>query len=253
MALLEIQKLSKRFGGLKALHTIDLTVDTGKIHAIIGPNGAGKTTLLNVISGLYRPTEGRILFNGKDMTKRRADKRVGLGIARTFQGSVLFREKTVLENIIIGSHLQTMEGFWGSCLSTSRARRAEMNTKKWALEVAESMGLADWGDKLAKELPHGLQRTLGVCIALATKPRLLMLDEPVAGMNPTEIAVMMNLIVRVRDRDVTIILVEHNMKAVMGLSDMITVLSYGEKIAEGSPEEIRNNRSVIEAYLGSDV
>jgi branched-chain amino acid transport system ATP-binding protein len=253
MAFLEVHKMSKRFGGLRALSGVDLNIETGQIHSIIGPNGAGKTTLLNVISGILSPTEGKVLFNGRDLTKHKVHKRVGLGVARTFQGSVLLREKTVLENIIIGCHQQTKESFWGSFLGVQSARKAELDSRKKALKMAESTGLAGWEDKFAKELPHGLQRILGLCIALATKPTLLMLDEPVTGMNATEIAVMMNLIRKIRDEGVTIVLVEHNMKAVMGLSDRITVLSYGEKIAEGSPEEIRADRHVIEAYLGSNV
>ena len=253
MAFLEVQTMSKRFGGLRALSRVDLSIETGQIHSIIGPNGAGKTTLLNVISGFLPPTEGKILFKGKDLTKYRIHKRVGLGVARTFQGSVLLREKTVLENIIIGCHQQTEESFWGSFLGISSARQAESDNRERASDLARSMGLAGWEDKFAKELPHGLQRILGLCIALATRPSLLMLDEPVTGMNATEITVLMNLIRKIRDDGVTIVLVEHNMKAVMGLSDRITVLSYGEKIAEGTPEEIRADRQVIEAYLGSEV
>ena len=253
MAILEVQKMSKRFGGLRALSKVDLSVETGQIFSIIGPNGAGKTTLLNVISGILSPSEGRIFFNGKDLTKRRVHKRVELGVARTFQGSVLLREKTVIDNLIVGFHQQTKESFWGSFLGIQSARKAESDTREKALELAESTGLAGWEDKCAKDLPHGLQRILGLCIALATKPSLLMLDEPVTGMNASEIGVMMNLIRKIRDDGITIVLVEHNMKAVMGLSDRITVLSYGEKIAEGSPEEIRADRNVIEAYLGSEV
>jgi branched-chain amino acid transport system ATP-binding protein len=252
MSLLKIDNLSKHFGGLRALDKINLTIEAGKLHSIIGPNGAGKTTLLCAISGLYRPTEGRVLFNGRDVTKQRVDKRVSLGITRTFQSTILFKEKTVIENIIIGSHLHTSETFVGSLLGIPTARKEKLKTEQRAVEIAESMGLADWSDKLASELPHGLQRNLGVCIGLATDPELLMLDEPVTGMNPTEIATMMELIGKIKDRGITIILVEHNMKAVMGLSDSITVLSYGEKIAEGSPAEIQNNRDVVEAYLGGD-
>lgn len=252
MPLLEIENLSKNFGGLRALNRANLTVESGRIHSIIGPNGAGKTTLLRIISGIYRPSEGRILFKGMDVTKHRADKRVGLGISRTFQSSILFRERTVIENIIIGCHLQTKESYVGSFLGLPSARKARSDTRERALEIAESMGLSDWKNRLAKELPHGLQRNLGVCIGLATNPELLMLDEAVTGMNPTEIASMMGLIERIKSRGITIILVEHNMKAVMGLSDTITVLSYGEKIAEGSPEEIQNNKDVIETYLGVD-
>jgi branched-chain amino acid transport system ATP-binding protein len=253
MALLEVQKMSKHFGGLRALSGVDLSIEPGQIYSIIGPNGAGKTTLLNVVSGFFPPTEGKVVFKGSNLTKRKIHQRVGLGVARTFQGSVLLREKTVLENIIIGCHQQTRESFWGSFLGLSSARQAESDNRERASELARSMGLAGWEDKFARELPHGLQRILGLCIALATRPSLLLLDEPVTGMNATEITVMMNLIRKIRDDGVTIVLVEHNMKAVMGLSDRITVLSYGEKIAEGSPEEIRADRHVIEAYLGSEV
>ncbi|MBM3154781.1 MAG: ABC transporter ATP-binding protein [Chloroflexi bacterium] len=251
MSLLEIHKVSKHFGGLVALQNVELNVEEGKIHAVIGPNGAGKSTLLNVIAGSVRQTAGKVVFNGQDISRLRADRRVGKGIAKTFQAGVLLSKRTVLDNIILGCHLRTAEGYWGSILGSTRARSAAAATRKRALQIAESMGLGGWENKLASDLPHGLQRILGLCIALASAPRLLMLDEPVTGMNPTETTETMGLIERLRSQGITIVLVEHNMKAVMGLSDRITVLSYGEKIAEGLPDEIRNNKCVIEAYLGS--
>lgn len=253
MSLLEVQKVSKRFGGLVALREVDLGVEKGKIHAIIGPNGAGKSTLLNVIAGSVRQTAGKVVFDGQDIGRLRSDKRVRKGIAKTFQAGVLLGKRTVLDNIILGYHLRTEESFLGSIVGGFSARRAAVDTEEKARELAKTLGLGGWESKLAQDIPHGLQRILGLSIALATDPKLLMLDEPVTGMNPTETMVMMQLIAKVKEKGVTIILVEHNMKAVMGLSDRITVLSYGEKIAEGLPDEIRSNKQVIEAYLGSGV
>jgi branched-chain amino acid transport system ATP-binding protein len=252
MALLEIRKLRKKFGGLTALDNIDMSVEAGEIHALIGPNGAGKSTLINVVSGTIAATGGKVIFSGHDVTRYGASHRVKMGLARTFQAGVFLRERTVIENIVLGLNLRTKEGYWGSLAGTRSARAAEADTHFNAHEIIEYTGLAGWEDTIAKELPHGLQRILGVCVALATQPRLLMLDEPMSGMNATEISAMMSLVLKVRESGVTLILVEHNMKAVMGLSDRITVLSYGEKIAEGLPGQIRADTHVIDAYLGSE-
>jgi ABC-type branched-subunit amino acid transport system ATPase component len=251
MPLISISNLQKRFGGLVALDKLDITIESGTIHSIIGPNGAGKSTFINVVSGALAATRGNITFNGMNITGYSMERRVRMGLARTFQAGVLLRERSVLENVIMGCGIRTGETLWGSLIGSKNANRAAAETRHKAMEMVAFMGLAGWEKNIAKDLPHGLQRALGISIALSTNPQLLMLDEPLTGMNTTEITTMMGKIKDIRDRGTTIILVEHNMKAVMGLSDRITVLSYGEKIGEGKPDEIKTNKEVIEAYLGS--
>jgi branched-chain amino acid transport system ATP-binding protein len=251
MPLISISNLQKKFGGLVALDKLDIKIESGTIHSIIGPNGAGKSTFINVVSGALAVTRGNITFNGMNITGYSMERRVRIGLARTFQAGVLLRERSVLENVIMGCGIRTGETLWGSLIGSKNAHSAAAETRHKAMEMVEFMGLSGWEKNIAKDLPHGLQRALGICIGLSTNPQLLMLDEPLTGMNTTEITTMMGKIKDIRDRGTTIILVEHNMKAVMGLSDRITVLSYGEKIGEGTPDEIKANKEVIEAYLGS--
>ncbi len=248
--ILEVRKLTKYFGGLAAVNGVDLDVFDSEILGLIGPNGAGKTTLFNVISGFFPPTSGKVTFNGRDITGLKAHEIARLGISRTFQATTLFMKISVLENVFTGYHLAYKTSPWKRLLRTPSALREEETLRQRAMEILEFMGLAAVKDELAMNLPHGHQRILGVCMALATNPRLLLLDEPVTGMNPGETQTMMNLIRQIRDKGITIVLVEHDMRVVMNVCDRITALNYGRKIAEGRPEEIRENPAVIEAYLG---
>ncbi len=252
MALLDIQKVSMHFGGLKAIQELDFQLAQGEIRGLIGPNGAGKTTLFNVISGVYIPTYGRFFFKGQDITKLRPHGTAKLGIIRTFQSTILFKHFTVLRNVMMGCHLHSHYSFFGSLFGTPGSLRHERENEVRSMEILDFLGLAKLKDELALNLPHGHQRALGIAIAMAAQPVLLMLDEPVTGMNPEESASMMKLIRKIRDRGITILLIEHDMKVVMGVCEKITVLNFGEKIAEGTPEEIRNNPAVHEAYLGGE-
>ena len=250
MAILEVKELSKYFGGLAALSDLDLTIDEGEIRGIIGPNGAGKTTLFNVISGVYRPTKGSVIYQGSNISSLSSDQIAEKGLVRTFQRTALFHDFTVLKNVTVARHLHAKEGVFGAIFGT--ARRMEKENEAKALELVEFMGLGGLKDELAMNLPHGHQRALGVAIALATEPKLLMLDEPVTGMNPTEKQHMLQLIKKVRDQGITILLVEHDMRTVMGLCTYISVLDFGKKLTEGLPKEIQANKAVIEAYLGGE-
>ncbi len=250
MHLLEIKKVSKYFGGLKAIDNLDLVVDQGEIRGLIGPNGAGKSTLYNVISGVHRPTSGRVIFNGEDVTGHKPHKTTEMGLVRTFQAITLFKNFSVLKNVLAGCHLYSKVIFWGALLNTPGTAKKQRGSEEKALEILEFMGLLEYRDELALNLPHGHQRVLGVGIALAAEPELLMVDEPVTGMNDEETGVMMGIINKINDRGITILLIEHDMKVVMGLCEKITVLNFGEKIAEGSPDEIKENPDVHEAYLG---
>jgi branched-chain amino acid transport system ATP-binding protein len=252
MALLDIQKVSMHFGGLKAIQELDFTMEEGEIRGLIGPNGAGKTTLFNVISGVYIPTYGKFFFKGQDITVLRPHRTARLGIIRTFQSTTLYKHFTVLRNVELGRHLHANYNFFGALFNTPTYLRRERVNEQKALEILEFLGLAKFRDELAINLPHGHQRALGIAIALAAEPVLLMLDEPVTGMNPEESAAMMKLIRKIRDRGITILLIEHDMKVVMGVCEKITVLNFGVKIAEGTPEEILKNPDVHEAYLGGE-
>ncbi len=249
MAILRVENLTKRFGGLTAVNGLSFAVEAGEIHGLIGPNGAGKTTTFNVISGFYAPTSGQVFYNEQDISGLRTSAIAALGLVRTFQASVLFHEFTVFDNLRVGCHLHAESGFVSALLGANRAREAAANDK--AQEILEFFGLAERKDELTSNLPHGLQRSLGVAVALAADPKVLLLDEPFTGMNPEETRQMMELLRKVRDRGVTLLLVEHDMQAVMGLCGKITVLSFGSLLAEGTPEEIRAHPQVIEAYLGT--
>lgn len=250
MPLLEIRNVSKYFGGIEAVSNLDFAVEQGEIRGLIGPNGAGKTTLFNVISGVYRPTSGKILFKGKDVTRLRPHTKTKFGLVRTFQATTLFNNFSVLKNVVAGCHLCSKVNFWGALFNTPGTVKKEKDVEKKAMEILEFMGLSKYKNELALSLPHGHQRTLGICISLAAEPELLMLDEPVTGVNQEEALEMMGLIKKIRDKGITVLLIEHDMKVVMDLCERITVLNFGKKLAEGSPEEIKKNKNVIEAYLG---
>ncbi len=251
MAELLLKNVTMRFGGLLAVDNLDLEVPSGKILSLIGPNGAGKTTVFNLITGVYKPTEGTITYNGEILNGLHSNKVVSRGIARTFQNIRLFNSMTVLENVQVGLHCRTKSGAIRALLNTPFLVREEREIADKAMAVLEFLGLEQYSNDYASNLAYGNQRRLEIARAMATEPGTLLLDEPAAGMNPKETADLMDLILKIRDTGLDIFLVEHDMRLVMGISDMITVLDYGQKIAEGTPKEIQNNETVIEAYLGS--
>jgi branched-chain amino acid transport system ATP-binding protein len=251
MSILEVKGVSKYFGGLAALRDFNLTIQEGEIRGVIGPNGAGKTTLFNVISGVYRPTSGQIFYmNAKRIDGLPSSKIAEMGLVRTFQRTALYHNFTVLRNVTVARHLHARENIFVVFAGTVK-KIEEENVEK-ALEIVEFMGLGGLKNELATNLPHGHQRALGVAIALACEPKVLLLDEPLTGMTPTEKAQMIDLIRKVHQRGITILVVEHDMKSVMELCDYISVLDFGELLAEGTPADIQNDETVITAYLGTE-
>jgi branched-chain amino acid transport system ATP-binding protein len=251
--VLEVDRLTKSFGGFTAVGDVQMTVERGAIHALIGPNGAGKTTLFNLVTGVLTPSAGRLSFEGQDITGWRADRITARGMARTFQNIRLFREMTAVENVMVGAHCRTSGGFLAAVARLpGRLGRGERETIRRADELLDLVALTAKRDVAAAELTLVEQRRLEIARALATGPRLLLLDEPAAGMTPAEIQDANRLILRIRERGVTVLLTEHHMSLVMQVSDRITVLNYGRKIAEGAPESVRRDPEVLTAYLGTD-
>jgi len=250
--LLRTELLRKEFGGLVAVHDVDFTVPAGAIVSLIGPNGAGKTTFFNMLTGVYKPTQGFVFFNDENMTGKPPHAFTQRGIGRTFQNIRLFQNMTALENVLVGMHVRLKGNLFGAILRTPRVRQEEVDARKRAHELLVFSGLVRKDGVLGKNLSYGDQRRLEVARALATQPQLLLLDEPTAGMNPQETAEFTAFVARLREeQQLSVLLIEHDMRVVMGVSDRVTVLDYGEKIAEGTPQEIQKNDRVIEAYLGS--
>jgi len=250
VAILEVKKLSKDFGGLRAINQIDVDVQEGEILGVIGPNGSGKTTLYNLITGFLKPTEGQIRFKGKPITSMRSHEIAARGIGRTFQLSSIFSNLSVRENVIIGSHLRARDGIWGSFFRTKSYKEGGAELEQRVTKTLTFMGMEKQADQVAGSLPYGDQRKLELATTLALDPEILLLDEPATGMNPQETETMINLVKLIQEQGKTIVIVEHNMKVVMELCRRIVVLDYGVKIAEGMPEEVTTNEKVISVYLG---
>jgi branched-chain amino acid transport system ATP-binding protein len=252
MPLLETRKLTKRFSGVVAVDDLDLAIERGEIVGLIGPNGAGKTTLFNVLSGFLSPTHGKVLFDGVDITAWKPHRVARKGLVRTFQQNLLVSEMTALQNIMLACHLSSRVNLLGVLLNTRSTRGNEQRSLRDATDILNLVELGDVSSELAKNLPHGYQRMLGIGVALAAHPKLLMLDEPATGLNAVEISRQMGIIRQIRDMGTTILLVEHQMQAVMNTCERICVLDFGKKIAEGTPSQIAADNRVIEAYLGAE-
>lgn len=250
--MLEIRNLTKRFGGLAAVNDVSTTIEHGKINAIIGPNGAGKTTFFNLVSGVHLPTSGSIHFEGRDVTALRADKMARLGVGRTFQTTALFDQASVLDNLIVGHRLRTQSGLWDVLAGTSRLRTEERVCREKAREALDFVGLSHVANRIAADISQEERKRVAFALALSTDPKLVLLDEPAGGVNPEETAGLADLIRKMKAAGLTVCLIEHKMDMIMNLADKIMVLNYGEKIAEGTPAQIRANPAVIDAYLGSE-
>ena len=249
--MLELAGISKRFGGVQALAGIDYAVNPGRVHSVIGPNGAGKTTLFNVITGIYQPTEGTVKLHGEVVSGRTPDQLARRGVARTFQNLQVCQHMSALENVMVGAHLRLSQRLLPALFHLPSLRRADSGCRDEAMELMRFVGVHDYAQRLAEALPYGVLKRLEIARALALKPKLLFLDEPAAGLNPTEKVAMRELIRAIAESGITVVLVEHDMKLVMGVSDHVLVLDYGRKLAEGTADEVRENPAVVAAYLGA--